>query len=292
MIPPPVLLLFVDGIGIPTDPNVATPLRPDVCPRLIQLLEHDTVPIDATLGVPGIPQSATGQTTILTGVNAAKKAGRHIEGFPGGLLREIIGEHNIYKRLAEHGLTSTFANGYLSTSIEQVHALRIKSVTTVAALSAFGDVRRCDRLLAGEAVAHDLTRDSLGPRGYTGPVITPAQAATDLTRLAATQAFTLFEFFQTDRAGHRTDMANAEAVLHKLDRFLTTLCPLTDKAGILLVLTSDHGNIEDLSTRSHTCNPVPFMALGPDADSLRQSINDLTDITPAIVSMISRDCHP
>lgn len=285
MSPPPVLLLFVDGIGLPTDPQAPTPLRPDVCPRLMRLLAEDTVPADATLGVPGLPQSATGQTTILTGINAAERAGRHIEGFPGSLLRDIITEHNIFQQLAAIGRPSTFANGYLLPTLEDVRAMRTKSVTTVAALSAFGDVRRLDHLLRGEAVAHDLTRESLAPRGYTGPCITIGQAAADLAGVAVTQAFTLFEFFQTDRAGHRAEMAEAEAVLRKLDRLLTALCPLAEQAGILLVLTSDHGNIEDLSTRRHTRNPVPFSARGPGAETLRAAIHDLTDITPAIVGM-------
>lgn len=288
MTPPPVLLLFVDGIGLPSDPQVPTPLRPDVCPRLMQLLAEDTVPADATLGMPGLPQSATGQTTILTGINAPARTGRHIEGFPGSLLRDIITEHNIYRQLASFGLPSTFANGYLLPTLEAVKAMRTKSVTTVAALSAFGDVRRLDSLLRGEAVAHDLTRESLAPRGYTGPCISVEQAAVDLTGIAATQAFTLFEFFQTDRAGHRADMAAAETVLRKLDLLLTALCPLAEQAGILLVLTSDHGNIEDLSTRSHTSNPVPFAARGPGAGALRNAIHDLTDITPAIVRLLTR----
>ena len=279
------MLLFVDGIGLPSDPQAPTPLRPDVCPRLMQLLAEDTVPADATLGVPGLPQSATGQTAILTGINAPARAGRHIEGFPGSLLRDIITEHNIYQQLAAFGRPSTFANGYLLPTLEAVKAMRTKSVTTVAALSAFGDVRRLERLLSGEAVAHDLTRESLAPRGYTGPCISVGQAAADLAGIAATQAFTLFEFFQTDHAGHRADMAAAETVLRKLDCLLAALCPLAEQAGILLVLTSDHGNIEDLSTRSHTANPVPFAARGPGAEALRNAIHNLTDITPAIVNM-------
>ena len=286
---PPVLLLFVDGLGLPSDPRAPTPLRPDVCPRLMQLLAEDTVPIDATLGVPGLPQSATGQTAILTGINAPARAGRHIEGFPGSLLREIIREHNIYRQLSALGRPSTFANGYLLPTLEAVRAMRTKSVTTVAALSAFGDVRRLDRLLRGEAVAHDLTRESLAAHGYTGPCITIARAAADLAGVAASQAFTLFEFFQTDRAGHSGDRAEAEAVMRKLDAFLEALCPLAEQAGILLALTSDHGNIEDLSTRRHTRNPVPFAARGPGAGTLRAAIRGLTGITPAIVRLLS---HP
>lgn len=286
--PPPVLMLFVDGIGLPLNLSTPTPLRPEVCPRLMAFLAEDCVPVDACLGVPGLPQSATGQTTILTGINASERAGRHIEGFPTAMLRDIIQTHNIYKQLKEADCTSTFANGYYSaTSIADVEAMRVKSVTTVAALSAFGDVRRRDQLLRGEAVAHDLTRESLGLRGYTGPLVSPEQAAIDLADLSLPYHFTLFEFFESDRAGHQASMTEAEAVLRKFDRFLEALCRRAEADNILLLLTSDHGNIEDLSVRTHTRNPVPFAARGPGAESVRSVVHALTDITPAIVGHIT-----
>ena len=40
------------------------------------------VPTDATLDVPGYPQSATGQTAIFTGVNAAEIKQGHINVLP------------------------------------------------------------------------------------------------------------------------------------------------------------------------------------------------------------------
>lgn len=283
----PVLMLFVDGIGLPTNPDTPTPLRPDVCPALMNLLTHETTPTNANLGIPGLPQSATGQTALLTGINAAAAIGGHIAGFPGPALRTIIREHNIFIQLKNAGYTSTFANGYLSPLLENVLAIRKRSVTTVATLSAFGDVRRLSHLLRHEAVAHDITRESLAIRGYQGPCISPDQAASDLSAIASAHAFTLFEFFQTDRAGHRADLTAAETVLRKYDRFLTALLRFVDTAGILLLLTSDHGNIEDASVRTHTFNPVPFSAHGPGAADLRKGIQSLTDITPAIMRYIT-----
>ncbi len=280
----PVLLLFVDGIGLPSEAQqVATPLRDAVCPRLMQLLQDHSVPIDATLGVPGYPQSATGQTTILTGVNAAAELGRHVEGFPGRRLREIIMAHNLYAQLAAEALSATFANGYLAATVAEVRAMRRQSVTTVAALQAFGDVRRLDALLQHQAVAHDLTRETLASRGYQGDCISIAQAARDLIGIARAHDFTLFEYFETDRAGHRADPQLAETVLRKLDAFLSFLVPMADAAGILLLLTSDHGNIEDPSTRSHTMNPVPLVAYGPGAHTLLPAMQVLTEITPAVL---------
>ena len=51
-----------------------------------------------------------------------------------------------------------------------------------------------------------------------------------------------------------------------------------------LVMTSDHGNVEAMSERGHTCNPVPFIAIGPRASSIRERVKSLVDVTPAILA--------
>lgn len=55
---------------------------------------------------------------------------------------------------------------------------------------------------------------------------------------------------------------------------------------LLLALTSDHGNIEDISTSAHTKNSVPFAAVGPGAWALMAEVASIADVTPAIVSML------
>jgi hypothetical protein len=285
---PHILMLFVDGLGMPSSSSSISPVRDEVCPHLMQLLNTHAKGIDASLGVNGLPQSATGQTAILTGINAAKHLGRHIEGFPNLQLREMIEEHNIFKQVSALGLKTTFANGYLARSTDEVRNMRYKSVTTVATLSALGDVRRLHKLLARQAVAHDLTRETLGSRGYTGSIITECDAAEDVVEIARLHNFTLFEFFLTDHAGHKGNRKHAEAVLQKLDRFLAALRPLLKENNILLLLTSDHGNIEDLSTHTHTLHPVPFVAIGPMASEISSKVNSLTDITAAIIEQLTQ----
>ena len=89
MRPDHIQVLFVDGVGLPPEP-LAESIYAGL-PALNRLLSPPCcVPLDACLGVPGIPQSATGQTAIFTGVNAAARLGRHSEGFPGPELRAII----------------------------------------------------------------------------------------------------------------------------------------------------------------------------------------------------------
>src|SRR4030095_17074850 len=71
------------------------------------------VSTDACLGVSGRPQSASGQTTILTGINAPQLVGAHKQGFPNQALLDIIREHSIFLQLKKSGVDSiTFANTY------------------------------------------------------------------------------------------------------------------------------------------------------------------------------------
>lgn len=278
-----ILTIFVDGLGLgPADPAV-NPIHSGDCPCLERLLRENARPIDASLDVPGLPQSATGQTALLTGVNAARLVGRHVEGFPAGPLKDMIRRHNLYAQLAAAGFSSTFANAYYTDDVETVRQSRVQSVTTVAALSAFGTVRTRADLEADRAVYQDITRELLRARGYAGPLRSPPEAAGHLAAIATGFDFTLFEYFQTDRAGHSQDKDRARSVLALLDAFLAPLAARAQRGEFLLLLTSDHGNIEDMTTPSHTANPVPFLALGPGSDWFQPRLRSLLDVTPAVV---------
>ena len=80
---------------------------------LCRLFEKHAKPIDACLGVEGLPQSATGQATMFTGVNCPKTVGKHCEGFPTPVIRKIIGDGNIFTELKKRGKKVKFADAYL-----------------------------------------------------------------------------------------------------------------------------------------------------------------------------------
>ena len=276
-------MVFIDGLGIAPVGTRECPLSADTCPHLLESITAHSCAVDAHLGVPGLPQSATGQTAMLTGVNAAHAMKRHIEGFPGPGLCRIIVKHNIFSKLVSRGYLATFANGYFLESEDEARRLRLRSVTTVSTLSALGSVRNRAMLERNQAVYQDLTREALVERGYTGPLVTPQEAAEHLLTITDEHHFTLFEYFQTDRAGHTGDMQKATEVLKRLDVFIGALLENMDRERLRLIITSDHGNIEDLSTRRHTHNPVPFCVIGPDAEALRADVQTMTHITPAIL---------
>lgn len=278
-----ILYLFIDGVGLAA-PSADNPLNKEVCPTLFRLIERHSKPIDANLGVEGIPQSATGQATMFTGVNAPQAMGRHCEGFPPAELREIIKENNLFLELKKRGKTVKFADAYLAESVDEVAARRFKSVTTVMALTTPEVVSTIGDLMNNEAVLQDLTRETIQDKYPDVPIVTPQRAAEHLFAVARERDFTLFEFFQTDVAGHSMDYTRACAVLRTYDRFLASLVRYVEAAGITLVMTADHGNIEAIGERGHTRNPVPFITFGPKEKFLRERVESLKDVTPAILA--------
>jgi 2,3-bisphosphoglycerate-independent phosphoglycerate mutase len=279
------ILVFVDGLGIgPNDPAV-NPIARGACPLLRSWIAGPSAAVDARLGVPGLPQSATGQATLYTGVNAARLIGRHREGFPNAPLRDLIRRGNLFQALLNRGDRPTFANAYWKARHGAIERGFPASVTTVMTLSALGTVRTPDDLAAGRAVYHDITRRHLRTRGYEGPLVEPEEAAGHLVSIAEEHTLTLFEYFMTDLTAHRGGAQDQENALRDLDRFLAALQSFPSERN-LLVLISDHGNIEDSRVRTHTRNPVPLIAFGAGADRLRNAVRSLVDFTPRLLEVL------
>ena len=277
-----IIFIFVDGLGIGcTDPDI-NPLCGGRFPVLEQMIKN-AVPLDACLGVEGLPQSATGQATLLTGINAPQAMGRHIEGFPPPSLKKLIAHENLFAKLCKTGKRCTFANCYLNIDPHRIPPRR-QSVTTVMTLSSLGRVRGNAELVEGRAVCHDITRWTMHTRGYDGPLITPEEAAEHLMATAEEADLTLFEHFLTDRAGHSGSPEKAFQCLEILERFITRAVRFADQSNHLFILSSDHGNLEDLSVRTHTRNPVPLIAIGDRRHELG-ALGNLADVTPSIMAL-------
>ena len=278
-----IIFLFIDGVGM-REAAADNPVNPEVCPTLCRLIEKHAKPVDACLGVEGLPQSATGQATMFTGVNCSKAMGKHCEGFPGPALRKIIAENNLFLQLKKRGKRVKFADAYLVESPDELVSRRYKSVTTVMALTTPEVITTADDLMEDRALMQDLTRETIQDRYPDIRVIPPQRAAEHLFALARDYDFTLYEFFQTDVSGHSMDYARACAVLRTYDRFLASLVRLTEAAGITVVMTADHGNIECMDDRGHTRNPVPFIAIGPHEKQIRDGVESLQDVTGTILA--------
>ncbi len=165
-----VLFLFIDGVGL-RSAATDNPVNTEVCPTLCSLFDKHAKSIDACMGVEGVPQSATGQATMFTGVNCPAAMGKHCEGFPGPALRKIIEENNLFLQLKKRGKKVKFADAYLVDSADDLFARRFKSVTTVMALTTPEVVTVADDLMADRAVMQDLTRETIQDRYPDIPVV-------------------------------------------------------------------------------------------------------------------------
>lgn len=299
-----VIFLFWDGVGYGRkDPDVNPFFRARL-PNLHSLLDGrlphlglrrfvstraSVVPLNATLRVEGLPQSGTGQASLFTGVNAAKLIGRHFGPHPTTTLHPLIESKNIFRQLDERGKSCCFANAFPRQFFEYAASgKRRLSVSTLSCRYANLKLLDAEALGRNEAVSADITRGRWGELGYPHlPVITPEEAGIHLWHIAQRFSFTLFEYWLTDYAGHARDMAGAVEVLERFDGLLGGFMKEFDATSCTLLITSDHGNIEDLSTKSHTLVPVPCIIAGRKRDELSSTLSNLTHVTPSILSLLT-----
>ena len=289
-----VLLFFIDGLGIGAR-GTFNPLDglADAAPLAIfrdedaaTIFDGIVVPTDASLGVAGRPQSASGQTTILTGINVPSQLGYHKQGFPNAAMLEILRQHSIFLQLKRAGIEPiTFANTYPQRFFDE--RPRWVSATTAAVEAAGLSFRTVPDLNAGSAVYQDFTNAMLIARGEDVKPRTADDAATVLARIVGENRFTLYEYFITDKVGHAQDMEAAKVVLTNLARLVRGVLTAIDLDSTTVILTSDHGNIEDLSSRNHTLNAVPTIVWGANRQHIASRITNLADITPAIVHTLT-----
>jgi hypothetical protein len=303
-----VLFLFVDGVGLaPVGPD--NPLSDAPMPAIHAVLNGALTieragaasrallrPLDATMGVAGLPQSGTGQTALLTGINAAAIHGRHQPHFPPVALRSLLVERSIFRRLTEAGRRVAFANAFGMRYWEALAARRLRRSASVIAAEGAGVRFRSDHdLRAGSALTWDITGETIRAGGGDAPVVAARAAGARLARLAAQYDFVFFETFLTDLAGHgrlahlaapdRPPLAIVEQVHMAMERVDGMITGALDamRPGDTLVLASDHGNIESLSSSSHTRNPVPLLVVGPAASWFAHLVS-IVEVADAVVA--------
>ena len=300
-----ILFFFVDGVGLGNNDPKVNPLVSARMPCLRQLLggallvsgieplttlRATLLALDACLGVEGLPQSATGQATLLSGVNVPATLGYHYGPKPNHSIKELLLKHNLFSRLMQRGKKTGFLNAYPPRYFSAITSgRRMYATLPLAAQRAGVPLGTVADLFAGQALSADFTghgwRETLGYADT--PLLTPEQAGKRLACLAEQYDFSLFEYWLSDYAGHRQDFDWAIELLETFDRVLGgLLARWNDETGLVLI-ASDHGNLEDLSTHRHTTNPVPGLIIG--APKLRQcfaaGLHSLADIAGAILRL-------
>lgn len=284
-----IIFIFIDGLGLGDKNPESNPIYAAGAKTLIKLLEDPaTIPTDTSMGVKGLPQSATGQTAIFTGVNAAAVLGRHMNGQPTITLKNIINENNLFMELMNRGLKVTNANIYRQEYLDKMMDPKERryrpSVTSVMTLSAGIRFRDVEDYKLGMGVYHDITGKIVNEY-YATEVITPGEAAQRIYDISRNYDFTLFEHFMTDIIGHTMDMEKAKDEIRMLDTFISKLYELYDPQKDIIIITSDHGNIEDITVKTHTMNKIPTIISGNVPAGFKPSIDSLPDIMPAVLCL-------
>jgi hypothetical protein len=293
-----VLFVFLDGVGIGEADGGRNPFARAVLPTLLQLTggilptrDHprlDTpdasiLPLDASLGVAGTPQSGTGQAALLTGENAARIFGRHFGPWTPVSLRPLVEERSLLRAARSAGRAVAFANAYPRGWPGRKGGRRVAGPPLAARGAGVLD-RHEEALGRGEAVSSEIVNE--GWRRHLGhawlPEVSDEDAGRNLAGIAAGADLTLYAHYATDTAGHRGGMEGGVHALERVDRFLGGVLSALPP-DITLLVASDHGNIEDV-TRQHTHNPALGIVAGPGARRLAEHLRGLEDVAPAVLA--------
>ncbi len=238
--------------------------------------ERFTQAIDANLEIDGLPQSGTGQTTILSGINAAKHLGFHHGPWVSPSLRPLL-EQNILKRLGDVRLANYYPERYLESLA--TGKTRLNAIAT-AALSANAKLEGGTGLGIPPMLCFP---DTDGLRFPETEQTTPKQIQNWAEAfMQSTNQITIFDLWWTDHVGHEQNKAEARAFALRLEAFCQH-CIATREPDTLFLISSDHGNFEDLSVKTHTRNSVPFAVVGKAAPHFF-NVRSLVDIASALES--------
>jgi len=310
---PRLIFIFLDGVGI-GKPESGNPFYRAKAPYLPFYDQKTTWPdqtpvksIDPLLGIPGLPQSATGQTTLYTGKPVPVLLNRHQGTTPTKFMRKIIREYNLISLLEKNRIMATFINAYpvfaryfncghvkieedgrlvFSSEFPEMFKKRI-SVTSCMMISSRLNPFDEHDILAGRSIYQDYSNRELNRRGLSLPEFSPEKAAEIIFKQSRQYDFMLYEYFQTDIYAHRKTIAECTELIKKMDRLIERLVNRLDQRTDTLLITSDHGNLEDCGIRSHTLNPVPLIVWGKGCQQLNDSISTIADVTPAIARFFS-----
>lgn len=299
-VPRRVLFIFLDGVGLgEADPSV-NPIAAANLPNLEGFLGPARLlkaaqpvagegarafGVDACLGIQGLPQSGTGQTALLTGVNAAELMGRHFGPWVPTAIRDLLSSRNLFGIARDSGIRVRFANAYPAQGRERDERVRRPGAFPFAARAA--DLLEFDEesLRRGDALASSITterwRQYVDPRA---PLIHPVEAGERLARIAGENELTIFAHYDTDYVGHRGSFEEAVSSIEVVDAFLGGVLAARSPETLVLV-TSDHGNLEDVRG-GHTRNEVPLIAVGPGHPEALSGVRALTDIAPFILHLL------
>ena len=292
-------MVFVDGVGIGKKDYQLNPFFkygfktfekifgeiPSLENQKLTNGTHYLFPTDANLGVEGLPQSGTGQASLFCGFNAPKFVGKHYGPYPFTTTIPILEKESLLIHFRNKSGGSYFANAYPKVFFDYISSGRSRlSVTTLTCKLTGIRLNRVSDVKAGKALTAELTNERWNNRlGYNLKVIKPKTAARRLLRIAENYKFTLYEYYLSDHIGHLRLANEFEKIFSELDEFLFTLLDEVNQNKMTMIICSDHGNLEDISVKTHTRNPALTITAGKSGKEIAGTVKDITQIKNAII---------
>ena len=300
--PKSIVFVFLDGVGI--GPEEGNPLAVADMPFLDAMLDgvrptagHPLIvtdraaafPVDACLGVGGRPQSATGQAALLTGRNVPDELGEHYGPKPNAGVRRQLDQGTVFSTLVEAGVPVASANAYPPGFFDGIRSGRrllsaIPYALTAAGLSLHDvDAYGSELAISGTITGRDWRRIA-ALRDV--PVHEPDTAGRIVGTLTESARFVFYEHWVTDVLGHRGALRQAADHFSLVDSFLEGLTASLDTSATLVIVGSDHGNVEECGHGRHTRNPALGLMWGAGFAEHARTITALTDFRPLIEGLL------
>ncbi|HVU10085.1 MAG TPA: hypothetical protein VHD90_02355 [Phototrophicaceae bacterium] len=299
-----ILLIFLDGIGLGDDDPSINPFAAATLPTLTALTNgkrwlRDTgrvegqrailVPTDPRMGIPGRPQSASGQAAILTGLKVPQMIGEHYGPRPNPAIRAILHEDNFFKQVVAHGMNAALLEAYPPGFHKAISSgKRLPSSYQQASLEAGLPLFTEEAIYSGDALAVDWTGEGWrSDLGYTDtPIYTPEEGGRKMVEISRRYQFSFFAHWVTDTVGHRGKVEDGVKLLELFDHVMAGALAEWNDAEGLMIITSDHGNMEDLSHGKHTENDVPTVIIGDGKERFAESLHSLADLVPQMAQFL------
>uniref|UniRef100_UPI002869A1A0 metalloenzyme domain protein n=1 Tax=Deinococcus sp. TaxID=47478 RepID=UPI002869A1A0 len=232
-------------------------------PALRPLLDAGLA-LDATLGMPGLPQSGTGQACWLTGTDAVALMGEHYGPQPGPTLQRRLAAQSLPVRLVAAGARAALANHYVPAYFEAQSAGPRRN-----RMGCFPFSFRAAGLPLNPpgvpGVGATLGLNFRAPWNAVQPLGEITRLGAQLAESAHTHDLIAADLWFSDLLGHEgtepvpdAALVAGRAYLARVDALVAGLLD----AGARVVLSSDHGNLEDLRVKGHTVARVPFAGSG------------------------------
>ncbi len=225
------------------------------------------------MDVPGLQRSRLPRLTSLVQLTSYAEDIKAPVAFPGQDLNNVLGSW-----LAQHGLQQ----------------LRIAETEKYAHVTFFFNGGQ------EQPFAHEERILIASPKVATfdlKPEMSVYEITDRLVEAMTDQRFAVIvcNFANGDQVGHTGIMPAAIAAVEAVDRSLERVIEAAKAAGIQVLITADHGNVECLydeatgqALTAHTTNPVPLVYVGPVQLGFRKG-GVLADVAPTMLDLLGLD---